>query len=928
MGNSDVVVVNEWTRKNADGSGSRGATPGDYLTRYMAREDAVEFIAPARVDDVSTYMTRYMARENAVDEAAVGPKRRRGYSDNAASGAPADDTISIASQGAVQSHAQLAAALAAQMKFAGVAFGNDDVSLSHEDFLQRSADVQAMFDGGKTVMKTVVSFDQEYLHEMRVVSDDFQFTRPGDYRGNIDQLKLRSAIMAGCERVSSNFDNLQYVGVIQVDTAHVHCHLVMVDAGEGRKMKDGSQSGIIPVPQLRRFKRAVDASLQRQADRTPIAASASYEQRSLNMSMRKWAYDVMLREADAQFLFSVLPENRDLWRPGNDDPSMARADAVVREIARHRFADPDSGYARVVATIERYADDRAQREGLSDDDREAIVDSALHRVEDAAVSAVYQVLRAVPEEMIVPAPEYMALMGADVKELESFGFGVRSGIDADGGTEGETRDSDMHRVQMRMRSYTARKRHHEDQAAHYREREDTWLKAYKAGKATEASRAIGEFYATEAQYHEMAAAKYTYFMPPAVAFDELEDEWEDISQLGYKLTGMRALRADASIMRMSDPDAAEALGEELYGFPGGRQICAGGGDPQTGRRIIDDRIARMQREYSRRVHKFRARVADMGARVEVDREACMARALGEAQPEQSYELEPDVDAQLDAGAEELTQQSVDAEASQSQQDEMYDDEIDLGAIDIESMDTTDMVSLQMQALADMSLAQAQLHADEPQAAASYYETHVQEYAEMVAFGGESVDEDALFDVPGVPFRASVAPDYEFEACRMVDMHDMGRDWLLDTKVGEDVARDYAQLAVRRRERLRAAKQWLSDTGQVAQIAQQTGMAEADILRMEATAREVGATGVLAGALTRAQWEREGAPEFAEVADRKTGREASGRAPRASKAYPLDAEVMEHVDEAIDMAVADAVRRQLEQDADGFQPGVGSDDFGA
>ena len=69
MVNSDVIVVNEWTLRRSDGSGSRGSTPGDYLTRYMGRENATEFIAPARMDDMESFITRYMAREDAIDEA-------------------------------------------------------------------------------------------------------------------------------------------------------------------------------------------------------------------------------------------------------------------------------------------------------------------------------------------------------------------------------------------------------------------------------------------------------------------------------------------------------------------------------------------------------------------------------------------------------------------------------------------------------------------------------------------------------------------------------------------------------------------------------------------------------------------------------------------------------------------------------------------
>ena len=145
-----------------------------------------------------------------------------------------------------------------QTNVADVAFGNNEVSLRHDNFLTRVATVQDMFDSGKTVMKMIVSFDQDYLRAMHVVRDD-----------GVDQLMLRFAIMAGCESLRLGFGDLRYVGVIQADTAYVHCHVIMVDAGEGETTHDGSHRGVISASQVHEFKRAVHASLQRRGDRTP-----------------------------------------------------------------------------------------------------------------------------------------------------------------------------------------------------------------------------------------------------------------------------------------------------------------------------------------------------------------------------------------------------------------------------------------------------------------------------------------------------------------------------------------------------------------------------------------------------------------------------------------------------------------------------------
>ena len=98
-------------------------------------------------------------------------------------------------------------------------------------------------------MRTVLSFDPKYLEDNHVVDDGFVFYKRGDYRGHIDQMRLRTAIDNGIRRLSPDFDDLRYVGLIQVDTAHVHCHLCMVDAGIGNLRPDGLQKGMLTEKQ-------------------------------------------------------------------------------------------------------------------------------------------------------------------------------------------------------------------------------------------------------------------------------------------------------------------------------------------------------------------------------------------------------------------------------------------------------------------------------------------------------------------------------------------------------------------------------------------------------------------------------------------------------------------------------------------------------
>ncbi len=72
-----IVIVNEYTVKK-NGKASRGATPGNYVNRYMARDKAVETLSPVKLNSMDNFITRYMARSEAVDN-AINLDELRGF---------------------------------------------------------------------------------------------------------------------------------------------------------------------------------------------------------------------------------------------------------------------------------------------------------------------------------------------------------------------------------------------------------------------------------------------------------------------------------------------------------------------------------------------------------------------------------------------------------------------------------------------------------------------------------------------------------------------------------------------------------------------------------------------------------------------------------------------------------------------------------
>jgi hypothetical protein len=568
----DIVIVNEFSVPLPGGKGSRGTTPGDYVTRYMAREQATESLAPIQRLRTDNFILRYMARESVIER--VGISRD----------AVKREMRQVQGDG-------------------GVAFGYGSVSLSDEQLKEASRDIQRYFDAGHTILKTVLSFDEEYLRKHHIVDQDFHCEARGDYRSHIDQMKLRMAIMHGLERMSSGtsgFDDLRYVGVIQVDTEHVHCHLVMVDGGRGQVTKTGTQRGKLLERHKSRLRRGVDVWLDEKQAVARLSSAVGYERRNVTTFIKRWAHERIRVESLPQFLLACLPADRTLWRAGSNDACMRKANQLVTELVKEQLDRAGSPMPEAMERIVDYANARRAKEFLSTEEWQKLVAQGRVQIMERAANSVYQVLRAIPETELRVRTPMLEVMGMDYQQMAA--------LAADRQGEDENAEADLISFGFRLRSYASRLQHHREKTEVYRDLARQWEQAEKAGGAAEDSRPLYDFYRFEEDYHRRLMSKYRHFLPFLGDAGQWYEQQQDVAAYGRRLLSLMALRADASLQRMKDPGEAENLGRTIYDQHGGRLLT----EDKRGRAVLDARIRTMQQSYDQKLDGLRADLDSSG----------------------------------------------------------------------------------------------------------------------------------------------------------------------------------------------------------------------------------------------------------------------------------------------------------------------------
>lgn len=514
-----IVVKNQFTVKSGDNGGRRGKTPGRYVLRYMARKDATEPIAPIRQSRADDFIKKYMVRKDAT-EPLRDPKLVK---------QTAEDVV----------------------RFGGVAFGYGQIALSDEDLIKASDDIQKCFDEGKTVMKTVLSFDEDYLRENGIIDPNFVFQRAGDYKGHIDQMKLRKAIMSGLDRFGRSYDDLQYVGVIQVDTGHVHCHLAMVDKGVGKLAPNGEQKGKMTQRSMNQLRRGIDVSLDDQKTIQFMASQYQTEKRNVKSFVKKMSYLAIDEHGLGQLMLAALPEDSRLWRADSNNKRMKRANNLAREFVNKMFEKEGSGYREAQASVLAYVNKRSDREGLSEKDKEILVKNGYKKIEDKAINTVYETLRQYRGEDLTVHTRMMDIAVSDLDELAS------------------QKDDPLAQFGYRLRSYASRRKHHMEEKHKYRQRvrelEDVPNRNEIADKFL-------EFYRFEAMYHAQLQCKYQSFLSFLLKRDVYEDRIQDLLNYEKRMVNLERMMNDKSMKKMN-PDNAEVFGFTTYGQRGGHYVA-------------------------------------------------------------------------------------------------------------------------------------------------------------------------------------------------------------------------------------------------------------------------------------------------------------------------------------------------------------------
>lgn len=542
---SSIVVKSQFTLKGADGEGSRGSTPGAYVERYMGRDGASEPCLPVAGTGPYDYLQRYVARRDAVESAPV---------------------VADAYGAGVRSRGR-----------DGVAFGADSVSMSDGAFKQVSRRIQDLFDAGEPVLKTVLSFDTDYLKARGVVRDELVVSRPGDLRGEVDQLRLREAVREGMRALSHRFDDLVWVGVLQFDTEHVHAHLAMAESdldGSSRRRPDGEHRGVLSAEEIGLIRRGVDRSLDLTQTLPRLTAQVSRQRKGVRSFVAERASRELARSGTMQLVVATLPDDARMWRAGSASVAMSRPLALVRAFVRDMFAEQGSGYAEVRASVGAYARERAARDGGGAARERELVENGLARVEDECVNAVFAEVRRWQERPAhTRAIDVMASDIAEAARLASTSAGDEAWfrLRTYGGRMVDAREK-------RQRAHDERRRYERDA---------------ERGNVAPGSEAYLAFLLAEERYQTQVMCKYQGLLPLVLVGDDDEEDLELVKRALDEVRGLEDLLTDDRMLGMS-AEEAERFGRVEHGVSGGALLAR---DPrrfaarlEVARTVLDERV--------------------------------------------------------------------------------------------------------------------------------------------------------------------------------------------------------------------------------------------------------------------------------------------------------------------------------------------------
>lgn len=624
----DIIVVNRFTKRTASGGpGEHGSTPGEYVMRYMARADAVERMPVMGYRNPSVYIERYMTRADAVEHSpdmdiALNERHRRH---------PRHDELSYTGTG-------FGSWVDASDKAHGP-IRRYAASLSADQLLEASRQIQALYDGGngeyRAVYETVVSFSGDYLERNGVLDSsegwprrpdgtiDDDAVERGAYRGRIDQGKLRTAIMHGLERINLARGGLTYVGVIQVDTSHVHCHLAMATEHDVRG--GARRDGRVSLRQIDLMRRGIDAALDRSRSVAFMAASEQRERRNLVSAVGEWAARLGASSRAVQQLVSLLPSDARRWRAASRARIMKRPNALARAMVEQALMSMPAELADWERSVDRYVAARSARGSVRGDDdlpvpspeggrggpdAASLRRGAWTRMMERCINELYRHIREMQRrERITPLMDYMRMdRGRIAEELSEPGR--------------DERRARMASFALRARNYSERIAEHNRLEAEYLRRAYRFERGIIAmdGRVDRTMRDVAAYYRDEADYQARCTDKYRHY----IAAEGHPERWEREWDRRVRPARARADRAAAMLVDPAfdeeplagDPSRAREYAWRTYGVDHGEDMVTTAGRRRTARVLVP--TLRLEADYAAADLRARARgdgiVMDDGGR--------------------------------------------------------------------------------------------------------------------------------------------------------------------------------------------------------------------------------------------------------------------------------------------------------------------------
>lgn len=476
-----IVVKNEFTHNgvNTPGKGSRGGTPGQYVLRYMARVEASETITPVPESpdtSIFDYTTRYMLREDATERFK-------------ASGDPEASPYALEYE------------FEELDKLTGRSFGNKGISLSDTTVRDSSQEIQDAFDEGHSVQKVILSFTEDYLKEGKVLSPDYEHKGRGSYKGNIDQMKLRQAITKGVDKLTNvgHYADPEWVGVIQVDTNHVHAHLAIVDKefSPSRLMDDGHDKGKLTQREMMNLRRGIHSELNEMKAIKGFHKQVSLERQNVVGYVKDFAYDHIGKNSRLQIMMAALPEEQHKWRYGSNRKDMQHANELAEQFVQTIFEEQPvrSGYQEASRSIDQYINERVQTEDIDQNEQERLKRNGEKLLTERSVNGVYDSFKVFDKTKLSTQTPMLDIQSSSEDELME---NLSDGFDQAG-------------FELRVRGYSNRRDHHTKNSKQYKELIDNFDETNEQETVAPDAFILRRFYEEELEWHMALADKYRSF---------------------------------------------------------------------------------------------------------------------------------------------------------------------------------------------------------------------------------------------------------------------------------------------------------------------------------------------------------------------------------------------------------------------------------